>query len=236
MLSELAIVPDVFDAACYSSAETCNLHLNYLKEPILNEVLIRDLYDGGWRTFVTKDAGRWHPKAKELLKQIGKGSRLRGFRRMLEQQPDTYSEWCREAVLSHEAEALAGVIAANEIASDYGADSILCSIDKLTSRQWWQGRGPSVRVQRNTAAYLATLRLVIENANSLMFIDPYVDPCKTNYSEFLDLIDAARRPTGAPLIEVHREHYYYCVINGTIWCRIVLWEHASPCQAHNRGA
>src|SRR4051812_27376732 len=116
MLSELAIVPDVFDAACYSSADTCNLHLNYLKEPILNEVLIRDLYEGGWGNFVKKDAGRWHPKAKELLKQIGKGARLRVFRRMLEQQPDTYRDWCREAVLSHEAEALAGVVAAAEVA------------------------------------------------------------------------------------------------------------------------
>src|ERR1035441_406741 len=111
MLSELAIVPDVFDPACYSSAEVCNMHLNYLKEPILNEVLIRDLREGGWGAFVTKDLGRWHPKAKELLKQLLKAARLRVFRPMLPQPPETYVDWCREAVMSHEAESVAGVIA-----------------------------------------------------------------------------------------------------------------------------
>jgi len=40
MLAELAIVPDIFDCACHSSAEACDIHLNYLKEPLLNEVLV----------------------------------------------------------------------------------------------------------------------------------------------------------------------------------------------------
>lgn len=207
MLAELALVPDVLDGACHSSPDTCDLHLNYLKEPLLNEVLVRDLRDGGWSAFVTKDLGRWHPKAKELIKQLGKHTRFRPFRAALPATPDSYAEWCSEAVGSHQLEPLASVVACPGVADAYDKNSVVCSIDKLTSRPWWQSRSPSVRVERNTTAYLAKLRLVLQHANSLVFIDQHVDPQKRNYSQFLQLLLAARRPSVQPWIEVHREHY-----------------------------
>jgi hypothetical protein len=207
MLAELALVPDIFDCACHSSAEACDIHLNYLKEPLLNEVLVRDLRDGGWSAFVTKDLGRWHPKAKELIKQLRKYVRFRQFPAALPEEPDNNAAWCCEAVKSHEIEPVEGVIACPDIAAAYDARSIVCSVDKLTSRPWWQNRGSSARLARTTNEYVKTLRLVLAYANSLMFIDPHIDPLASHYAEFIRLLVAARRNSVSPLIEIHRKHF-----------------------------
>jgi hypothetical protein len=55
--------------------------------------------------------------------------------------------------------------------------------------------------------YLDNLRLILSNANSIKFIDPYLDPSGTNYKEFYQLISAIQRAGGAaPRIEVHRKY------------------------------
>ena len=43
LLAEYALTPDVFDATSYNSEEVCGLHLQTLKEVLLNEGLVRDL-------------------------------------------------------------------------------------------------------------------------------------------------------------------------------------------------
>jgi hypothetical protein len=78
------------------------------------------------------------------------------------------------------------------------------SIERLNASDWWAARSPTKSVARTTAAYLGTLDLVLRNANSLMFIDPYIDPLAPNYREFPQLLLAVGAAGRRPLIEIHR--------------------------------
>jgi hypothetical protein len=69
---------------------------------------------------------------------------------------------------------------------------------------WWAARSPAKSVARTTAAYLGALDLVLRHANSLMFIDPHIDPLRPQYKEFLQLLLAAGATGRRPLIEIHR--------------------------------
>ena len=44
---------------------------------LLHEVLVRDLRNGDWSTYVGATTGRWHPKGKELFRKLAAQSRLR---------------------------------------------------------------------------------------------------------------------------------------------------------------
>jgi hypothetical protein len=70
MLDEVALTPDIFDGALYSSQDACDIHLRYIREPLLHEVLIRNLRNGDWSAYVGAAVGRWHPKGKELFKKL----------------------------------------------------------------------------------------------------------------------------------------------------------------------
>ena len=48
----------------------CRVSATYLKDPLLSEVLVRNLRDGGWSQLVG-EMGRLHPRAKELFEKIG---------------------------------------------------------------------------------------------------------------------------------------------------------------------
>jgi hypothetical protein len=57
----------------------------------------------------------------------------------------------------------------------------VASIEKLTGTPWWQSRSSSVTVDRKTPEYLRVLNRVLLQANSMMFIDPNLDPSSYNY-------------------------------------------------------
>ncbi len=65
----------------------------------------------------------------------------------------------------------------------------------------------SARIPRQTATFCGCLRLILAPANSLMFIDPHLDPSVQRYASVIDILLAARRPTVQPMIEVHRVCY-----------------------------
>jgi hypothetical protein len=84
------------------------------------------------------------------------------------------------------------------------AQGEVASIEKLTGTTWWQHRSPSVTVERKTDSYLKVLKRALMQANSLMFIDPNLDPSSRNYREFhLILVPLAQRGI-KPRIEIHR--------------------------------
>ena len=70
MLEEYAIVPDVFDPAAYSNAAFIEMCLPHLKEPLLQEAVVRDLYDGGWSQFCMANSGSLHRLCKEIVKNL----------------------------------------------------------------------------------------------------------------------------------------------------------------------
>jgi hypothetical protein len=203
MLDEYVLVPDVFDPAAYSNPAFIEMCLPHLKEPLFQEALVRDLSDGGWRQFCHDNSGNLHRLCKEILKKLLAGNRLRPFPLQGQTLPDCAGQWCQEGLVAHGVDALTGVIAAYATKQNYPAAEV-ASIEKLTGTPWWQNRSPSVTVDRKTASYQKVLHRVLVQANSLLFIDPNLDPSQHNYREFHQLFAALSSRTIQPRIEIHR--------------------------------
>lgn len=211
MLVEYALTPDIFDSTSYGSSELCNVHLQYLKEVLLEEALVRDLHGGGWSSYIQnwiKGAGdRCPQRAKELLKKLAKQKRLR-YAPAVAGTPLTNSkDWCHEAIASHSIYPLNGIIASTAIAEEFQDIELVASIEKLPSATWWRERSGNVRLHKRTEDYLRHLQLVLSHANSIMFVDAYLDPTQPRYREFDQIIKAMKRVDDPPLIEIHRVEY-----------------------------
>jgi hypothetical protein len=203
MLEEYAIVPDVFDPAAYSNAAFIEMCLPHLKEPLLQEAVVRDLCDGGWSQFCMANSGSLHRLCKEIVKKLAQNNRLRRFPRHNGTDPATPSDWCREGLGTSAVDQLAGIIVGHNTKQNF-TQSEVASIEKLTGTPWWQNRSPSVTVDRKTGEYLRVLHRVLLQANSLMFIDPNLDPSSHNYREFIQLLAPLAERVIRPRIEIHR--------------------------------
>jgi hypothetical protein len=207
MLSEYALTPDIFSSSAHGSPELAEARLQILKPIVLEEAVVRNLRAGEWWTYIqawtrTEDC---HRKAKELLKQIGKTRRLRDVRhlRIGDIQPNTPEEWLLEALISHEDEVLTGIITLPELAqqSPYQNNEIIARIDRLTNQDWQDKRDHMIRISKQTSTYRKHLKLLFKCANSIMFIDPYLDPSQSHYREFDYLLDLIKNPETR--IEIH---------------------------------
>jgi hypothetical protein len=209
MLKEYALIPDVFDETCYSTAGICPIQLNNIRDLVLHEGIVSNLRNGEWRRYLTRQNNRFHRAGQELIKAIGKESRLVKRPPCLTTAPEVDRDWASEAVASHDQQALDGVLVSHRHAAEFGAKPIVGCIESLHKCDWWNARSPSVRLARSIEEYLRVLSLVLHNANSLMFIDPHLDVARHNYQEFQRLIAACARdnPNLNPLIEIHRVCY-----------------------------
>ncbi|MFH1743175.1 MAG: hypothetical protein ABIH23_29560, partial [bacterium] len=206
MLAEYALVPDIFDTASYSSPQVCQARLELLREPLLQEALVRDLRNGGWSDCI-KMFERRQPYTKELMGKLVKQNRLRKSPSIGTDNPEDGLGWCKEAVASNKQDPLTGVITSSDTAAGFQDESCVASIEKLRNSQWWQQRSSSIRLCRNTNDYLRHLRLILGQANSIMFIDRMLDPTRPSYREFARLLLATQREGISPLIEIHRVNY-----------------------------
>lgn len=203
MLDEYVLVPDIFDPAAYSNPAFIEMCLPHLKEPLLQEALVRDLRDGGWSRFCLEHSGNLHRLGKELLRKLQNNNRLRRFPPQHAATPTFPHEWCQESLSAHGIEPLTGIIAAHATKQQF-AQSEVASIEKLTGTTWWQHRSPSVTVDRKTDGYLKVLNRALTQANSLMFIDPNLDPNSPNYREFHRLLMPLASRAVKPRIKIHR--------------------------------
>lgn len=203
MLDEYALVPDIFDGAAYSNQALIDAYLPFLKEPLLQEAIVRDLRDGGWSQFCMANSAGLHRLCKEIIKKLAQNNRLRRFPRHNGTDPSSASDWCQEGLDTSATEALTGIIVGHNTKQGF-AQSEVASIEKLTGTRWWQSRSPSVTVDRKTAEYLRVLQRVLMQANSLMFIDPNLDPSSYNYREFSQLLAPLAERSIKPRIEIHR--------------------------------
>ena len=204
LLAEYALTPDVFDSTSYSNDEVGGIRLQYLKEVLLSEGLVRDLRDGRWSSLFADNGRSWHMRGKELLKKLILQNRLRLSAAVLDDEPTTDNEWCDEALASHAATPLAGIVTTQSVAAGYRREPLVACVEQLTSAPWWVGRSPSVRLGRTTDEYIQHLQLILHCANSVMFIDPHLDPIQRRYGNFITLLQEMSGRTPAPLIEVHR--------------------------------
>src|SRR2546425_2867598 len=171
LLAEYALTPDVFDVTSYSSEEVSGIHLQTVKDVLLEEGLVRNLRGGEWASLFTGDDRPWHRRAKEILKKLATQNRLVIHPPMGNAAPTRDTEWCDEALASHLAYSLSGIIATQAIAGGYAGKPVVAAIDRLPTTSWWTSRSPSLRFRRTLVDYRSALDLVLRHANSIMLID-----------------------------------------------------------------
>ena len=136
------------------------------------------------------------------------GRRLLPCEPALPVRPADDCAWCAEALATDGRRRLdGGVIATESVKQAYAADPRVARIDRLSSARWWASRGPSVRLGRTVADYEAHLDPVLRFSNSLMFIDPHLDPSQPRYGSFGMLLQRAGNRAPAPRVEIHRVCY-----------------------------
>ena len=209
LLADYGITPDVFDVASYTNEEVCGLYIKMIREPMLTEGLVRDLRDGEWRRLFTNDTRIWHHWGKELIKKLTTQGRLIQFPPALPDPPPDDQGWCAEALATHNDRAFTGgIIVTEPVKSTYPNEPLVARIDRLGNAQWWAARSPSVTLTRTFADYEKHLDPVLRCSNSILFIDPHLDPTKSQYREIGALLAlAGDRRTQAPKIEIHRVCY-----------------------------
>jgi hypothetical protein len=207
LLCEYAVTHDVFDASSYSHEEVGTARLEYLKYVFLQEALLRNLRAGEWLSVFRNNDRPWHRRGMELLKKMVKQNRLRLAEKALPTVPTNDVDWCREALASHGISPMTGVISTAQVVNGVGPNPILGRIDRLGSFPCWTGRSPSVRLARCHGNYEDQLRLIMKCANSVMLIDPHLDPTQRRYGDVLPLLLLARGRRPVPLIEIHRVVY-----------------------------
>lgn len=208
LLAEYGLIPDVFDTTCYTSAGLCNVHLQHLKEALLTDGIVRNFRDGQWLQQFGDNSRPWHKRGQELLKKLRVQNRLRVHAARLPSAPTNDVEWCWEALESHAAEPLQGIIATARTCGQFAGQQIVAPVTNLSGAPWWQNRSSSVRLSRTLAAYQQHLGLILACANSVMFIDPHLDPTQPRYQGFIDLLTGAAGRTPVPRLEVHRVCYF----------------------------
>ena len=226
LLAEYAITPDVFDMTSYSNPSECEARLDYIRETILTAGLVRDLRDGLWSALFAPyqhqlqrhaaagaptpwpDSGKrtWHRRGTELVKKLTRQKRLVRYRPRLPGPPADDGDWCAEALATHATQPLTGgVIVTKPVKDQYTTEPVVARIDRLSSAEWWSPmQSCSVRLERTPAEYESHLDPVLRCSNSLIFIDPHLDPRKPGYQYFGALLREAKKHTPAPLIEIHR--------------------------------
>ena len=204
ILAEYAITPDVFDADLYTDQSVADIRLQYFKEALLAEALVRDLRGGEWReVFRPGSPRRWHKRGLELFKKLVQQNRLASAPAALATAPTCDADWCAEAVASHRQRKLDGIISTGT-----APDGVpVAPLDRLGTAAWWNERSCTQRLARTTTAYLEHLGLLLRTAKSLMFVDPHLDPSRPGYQNFVDLVVAAGNRALAPAVEIHRVCY-----------------------------
>lgn len=208
LLNEYSLIPDVFDSKSYSVDEIGDVHLQRLKEVLVEESVVRDLRAGEWSSLFTDTTRAWHLRGKELLKKLKQQNRLRYCDRAMDAAPVSDDDWCCEAIASHGSIPLSGIVATRRIASGHSNEPLVAQIDQLTSAPWWTSRSPSVRLGRTVQDYLDQANLILTCAKSVMFIDPHTDPNQQRYRGLLTLLQQMSGRSPSPSIELHRVCYF----------------------------
>ena len=204
LLYEYALTPDIFDKSSYAHEDVGTARFEYLKDIFLEEALARNLRNGEWLALFKGSSRLWHHRGIELIKKMAKQNRLSSADAASLNTPSNDIEWCKEALASHGIKPLTGIITSRHIIDEIGPDSILGGMDRLGSAPCWTCRSISVRLKRCLSDYESHLHLVLNTANSIMLIDPHLDPTARRYASVLPILLLTKDRHPAPLIEVHR--------------------------------
>lgn len=208
LLADYAITPDVFDISSYPTAGECEARIETIREAMLTEGLVRDLRDGEWGALFGTDSRPWHPRGTKLIKELATQGRLVRHEPELPAPPAHDRYWCAEALATHRTQPFTGgVIVTKAVKNVYRREPTVARIDRLAGAPWWRSRSPSVRLMRTRDDYQTQLDTVLRCSNSLIFIDPHLDPAKPRYRNLGALLTHARRRALPPKVEIHRVCY-----------------------------
>ncbi|NJO20199.1 MAG: hypothetical protein HC838_09290 [Spirulinaceae cyanobacterium RM2_2_10] len=147
---------------------------------------------------------------KQFVKNLKRQGRLVKVGGCKNRKPSTELEWCQEAFDSHQQHLVTGIIASEEVklTSGFQNELIVGSIGSLLDEppNWWGNCQSSVRLSRSLEDYRQHLKLIFRYSSFLMFIDPYLNPDKTEYCQFCELlasIDTERNSNKDIKIEIH---------------------------------
>jgi hypothetical protein len=217
LLAEWALTPAVFDESQWSSPEAVALGAALLRRELVDGGgLVRDLRDGAWSTH-TAGVARGGHRLRMLLEELGKRRRLLRAPNAVLSAPTTDIDWCHEACASHSSNrVLGGVVTVAATAAAMGEEANLkkrtgLSLDRvacphqLGERAWWPAARSSMTVPRRTADYLKAASPALDHANSVWFIDPYLNPARDGYrGEFSRWLERlARRKKQPDEVLVH---------------------------------
>ena len=200
MLTHYAITPSAFSEVLASGRAALELGIGCLNDLCRSEGLFPDLRDGQWGNSV-EAAG---PLGKGFLAFAAKNRRTYSVASEYPTPPANEKQWLYEAQAFHATCACGAIITHSSLAKEETSDEMVCSIEEINQTKWWVSRSPSKTVPRTTKGYMEAAALVLKHANSIMFIDAYVDPLAHNYREFPSLLLTAGVGGRKPLIEIHR--------------------------------
>ena len=193
------MTPEALSETRASSPVALALGIGCLNDLCRAEGLFADMRNGNWSR-ATDAVG---PLAKQFLTFARKNRRLAVAPPQLPTDPDEDEHWLWESLKLNETFPCRAVITHRELADSY-PEAPVVAIERLNQTSWWESRSSSKKVNRTTADYLRAMNLISRHANSLMFIDAYIDPRADNYREFPQLILASGLNGRRPLIEIHR--------------------------------
>jgi hypothetical protein len=213
MLCEIAITPSVFYKSSYSCAELCDAEMRGIWDALLEWTLTRNLRAGDWCRELNANRSQMPYRSQKLVKQLAIKNRLTFAPPAIGKTPSEPEEWCREALASHESNALAGVLVCPAVKQAFRNEQLVASIANRWSSDWWRTHifqaGPNgPRIARTIESYLTHLDKVLRFSSHLMFLDPHLDPTRFGYRDFLKILKHAARSNGRqPRIEIHRVCY-----------------------------
>ena len=207
LLAEYAIMPDIFFGGFCACNEYEEELFDQLRDVVMTQGLVRDLRNGGWSTLLKQPGSHLSPRANHFLKNIQNKGRVTFFPIQLPCVPKSDLDWCQEAIETHKAKPLSGIIATESVALNFKEYSAVSSINKLRKSGWWKPLDSDVRVQRNIGSYLEQLQPILEHAKWILFVDGNLDPSADNYADFMQIISILAARERAPYIEIHRQEF-----------------------------
>ena len=208
LFADCAITPGVFDVESYSSEDVHRIRLGQIYRVISKGGLVRDLRDGEWRSFLLGEQRHWHPRTREIVTKWAQQGRLIAVGPALPSKPACDVAWCAEAWESHRQQPMDGGVVVPCVTKKnrrYRRIPRIGSVDSLSQASWWPEDGDAIGVERSLAGYRAHLHLILRWANSIQFVDPYIDPSLSRYRDFVSLLGDAGTPQSRPTIEIHRQ-------------------------------
>ena len=207
MLSEFALSPAIFRTASYESATVADLCLRQMGQALRENGIVRNMCDGEWLNQILQSEVLLHGRAKELLKKLKSGNRLACHPCAGPITPDDDLSWEVEALMPHPKRPLTGCIFSQQAKEiRYRTNPLVSCPEKLLSAPFWTTRACSCRISRSNVAYIELLSPLLRHANSIMFIDPHIDPSAKRYSDFWEIVTSAELRCRVPkaTIEIHR--------------------------------